>query len=271
MKPTEKNLMKILAKDYILLPTKNKEPLVKNWNKYDLDYYKEKRTIEQLLTLNGEYSLRTGKLLMGGYYFIVIDLDIIWNQKTIGNFRYVETPKGIHRYLLVKELPKSCFLVNKDGDKIGDLLSVGKYVVGMGSKHKSGVYSLRGRNGIKLFFQIENLKELQEFLKVRNIFTTPWGKTGIENIHDLELFQEKPKKTYQEKKVRLEKEVKNSKKPLHICYICLASFKKDQKIIKDHLQSDQHLKELKAYRNRRSNTIKTKQNTIYGKTTSKIE
>jgi hypothetical protein len=53
------------------LPTKHKKPLVKGWNKY----YAETKNIEQLLILNQEYSLRTGKLVGGGYYFVAVDLD----------------------------------------------------------------------------------------------------------------------------------------------------------------------------------------------------
>ena len=68
--PTETKYLRILAKKHILLPTKHKKPLVKNWNKY----YAEYRSIEQLLATNQEYSLRTG-VPVGNYYFIVIDLD----------------------------------------------------------------------------------------------------------------------------------------------------------------------------------------------------
>jgi len=68
--PTETKYLKILVKKHILLPTKFKKPLVKGWNKY----YAEYRSIEKMLSLNQEYSLRTGTPL-GNYYFIVIDLD----------------------------------------------------------------------------------------------------------------------------------------------------------------------------------------------------
>jgi hypothetical protein len=67
---TEIKYLRALAKKYILLPTKFKKPLVKNWNKY----YPEYRSIEKLLELNNEYSLRTGTKV-GDYYFIAIDLD----------------------------------------------------------------------------------------------------------------------------------------------------------------------------------------------------
>ena len=220
-----------------------KWPLIENWTKY----YSEPWTIEQMLNQGYNYGIRTGKKI-GGYYNVVIDLDDFWAQIRINDVRCVETTKGIHRYLLIKELPKSCWLVNRESNKIGEIHSLGRQIVGIGSIHESGKrYILRGKANLNWSLKIENLKELQEFLKQRNIFTTPWGKTGIENIRDLELFHQKPKKTYQEKKAKLEKEVKNSKKSLHICYICLVVLKKDPQIIKEHLQSEKHLAELKSY------------------------
>ena len=86
----------------------------------------------------------------------------------------VKTNKGIHRYFFIKELPKSCWLVNQEGKKIGELHSKGRFVVGIGSVHEKGTrYSLKGRTNVKFRLKFENLKELQEFLKARNIFTTP--------------------------------------------------------------------------------------------------
>jgi Bifunctional DNA primase/polymerase, N-terminal len=246
--PTETKYLRILAKKHILLPTKNKKPLVKNWN----IFYQETKTIEQLLSLNQEYSLRTGKLVGGGYYFIVLDLDDLWAKERIKDSRYVETNKGIHRYLLIKELPKSCWLVNKAGNKIGEIHSCGRFVVGIGSIHQQGTrYTLRGRTNEKWCLKFTALKELQAFLQTRNIFTTPWGKTGTENIGNLQPFSPKPKLTYQQKKTNLEQAVKNSKKKLHICYLCLAVFKLDQQIIKEHLTSAQHQQEWKNYQMRR--------------------
>jgi hypothetical protein len=67
---TETKYLKILAKKHILLPTKFKKPLVEGWNKF----YAEYRSIEKLLEINQEYSLRTGTKV-GDYYLIVIDLD----------------------------------------------------------------------------------------------------------------------------------------------------------------------------------------------------
>src|ERR1043166_7893797 len=91
---TEKKYLAPFAKKHILLPTKHKKPLVKNWNKF----YAEKRSIEQLLALNDEYSLRTGTRV-GSYYFIAIDLDDLWAKERIGVGLYIQTGKGIHRYV----------------------------------------------------------------------------------------------------------------------------------------------------------------------------
>ena len=185
---TETKYLRILAKKHILLPTKNKKPLVAGWNKY----YAEYRSIEQLLTLNQEYSLRTGTPL-GNYYFIVIDLDDLWAKERIKTNWMVETNKGIHRYFLVRELPKSCWLVSGEtGEPIGELHSKGRFIVGIGSIHEQGTrYSLRGRVNQKWTFKMESLKELQDFLNERNIKTTPWGKKGLENVRDLELYVKK--------------------------------------------------------------------------------
>jgi hypothetical protein len=64
--------------------------------------------------------------------------------------------------------------VNQSGNKLGEIHSLGRFVVGIGSIHESGVrYSLKGANNLKWSLQFENLKELQEFLKERGIFPTP--------------------------------------------------------------------------------------------------
>jgi len=53
------------------------------------------------------YGIRTGRPI-GHYFNVVIDLDDLWARERIKTVRYVETHKGIHRYILIKELPKSC-------------------------------------------------------------------------------------------------------------------------------------------------------------------
>ena len=67
---TETKYLRVLARKHILLPTKHKKPLVEGWNKYCAEY----RSIEKLLELNQEYSLRTGTGI-GNYHFVAIDLD----------------------------------------------------------------------------------------------------------------------------------------------------------------------------------------------------
>jgi hypothetical protein len=165
----------------------SKWPLIENWTVY----YSEPWTISQMLEKGFNYGIRTGRPI-GNYFNIIIDLDDYWAKERIKVSRYVETNKGIHRYLLIKELPKSCWLINKHGEKIGEIHSRGRQVVGIGSIHEKGTkYSLKGRVNVKFSLHFEALKELQEFLRARNIFTTPWGKKGLENIRDLELYQAK--------------------------------------------------------------------------------
>ena len=174
---SESKLLRCLAKDYILLPTnQKKKPLVKDWNTYNQAYYKEKRSIEQLLTLNNSYGLRTGKLVGGDYYFVALDLDDFWAKERMKVKRYVKTNKGLHVYLLIKELPKNSFLVNQQEEKIGELHSQGRFVIGIGSIHLSGVrYTLKGKNNERYFVKLETLTELTQFLQTKGIFCKPWG------------------------------------------------------------------------------------------------
>lgn len=174
---TEEQLLQYLTKNYILLPTnQNKQPLVKDWNTYNQNYYQEKRSIEKLLTLNNSYGLRTGKLIGGNYYFIVLDLDDYWAKTRMQVKRYVQTNQGIHLYCLIKELPTSQFLVNQQENKIGELHSQGRFVIGIGSLHQSGVrYTLKGKNNERYFYKFTNLSELEQFLSLRKIFLKPWN------------------------------------------------------------------------------------------------
>jgi len=166
-----------------------KRPHILNWT----TYYSEPWTINQMLAKGFNYGIRTGRPI-GNYFNIVIDLDDLWAKERIKNSRYIETNKGLRRYILIKELPRSCWLVNKNGDQIGELHSRGRQVVGIGSIHEKGTrYSLRGRINVKFSLHFATLRELQDFLTERNIFTTPWGKTGKENRRDLELYQPQKK------------------------------------------------------------------------------
>ncbi|CAG8784619.1 12630_t:CDS:1, partial [Cetraspora pellucida] len=63
---------------------------------------------------------------------------------------------------------------NSNGDPVGELHSKGRFVVGIGSIHKLGTrYTLKGRANVKFCLKFETLRELQEFLTERNVFTTP--------------------------------------------------------------------------------------------------
>lgn len=97
------------------LATINKIAQVKGWN---LPNYFEKRTIENLLELYGEYSYLTGKHL-GNFYLSTLDLDI-WREefhiKLVNYFEksvkklvkflqvsYDKTKKGLHLDILTPE------------------------------------------------------------------------------------------------------------------------------------------------------------------------
>lgn len=246
----------------------SKWPLIENWT----TYYSEPWTISQMLEKGFNYGIRCGRPI-GNYFNVVIDLDDLWAKDRIKVSRYVETNKGIHRYILIKELPRSCWLVSGEtGEHIGEIHSKGRFIVGIGSIHEKGTrYSLKGKANVKFSLQFETLQELQEFLKARNILTTPWGKKGLENVRDLELYEPKkvkqpeikvkksepkPKTSleqkYFQKKEKLEKKINNHprKDELNICYICLVYFSKESEIIKSHLSGKKHQKNWKIYQSK---------------------
>lgn len=124
--------------------------------------------------LNNGYNwgIRTGKKI-GNYYLAIIDLDDLWAEERIRVSRYIKTANGLHVYCLIKELPPNLILVNQKIQRIGELHSLGKQVVGIGSIHQSGVrYALQltGKNNAPWFQKFENLKELENFLNERGIF-----------------------------------------------------------------------------------------------------
>jgi len=186
---TESKYLKMFDRRDIRLriPYQEKRPHILNWTVY----YSEPLNIQQLLEKGFNYGIRTGRPI-GNYFNVVIDLDDLWAKERMKVNRYIETNKGLHFYLLIKELPKSCWLVNQDGNKIGEIHSRGRQVVGIGSIHPQGTrYTLKGRVNVKFRLKFETLRELQQFLKDRNIFTTAWGKKGKENTKNLELYQAK--------------------------------------------------------------------------------
>ena len=168
---TEKKLIKCLDRPKIririprLVHNQSKRPIIPNWpNHY------EQLTILQMLERGYNYGIRTGKKI-GGYYFVVIDLDDIWAKERIKVNRYIQTANGLHVYCLIRELPPNLILTNQSGKRIGELHSLGKQVVGIGSIHQSGIrYSLKGQNNSPWFIKLESLEELEKFLTERNIF-----------------------------------------------------------------------------------------------------
>lgn len=124
----------------------------------------EQRTIEELLKA-GNVGLRTG-VKVGNYYFCVLDLDGRGWTRLISQQRvsYVKTAKGTHIYLLIKseETPPNAVLYFQ-GERMGDFLSKGRQVVGVGSTHETGfVYRLIKRG--KWFMKLESIEELEKKL-----------------------------------------------------------------------------------------------------------
>ena len=153
-------LIKRLDKPYIRVETERKVPQILDWVNYT-----EMRSVEELLSKNGEYGLRTGTRL-GNYWFCVLDIDKCgWTRIFKSWQSYVKTAKGIHVYCLIegKEPPKNSMLYYQD-KRIGDLLSKGRQVVGVGSKHVSGITYELVKNG-KWFMKFENIEELKEKLE----------------------------------------------------------------------------------------------------------
>jgi hypothetical protein len=169
---TESKLSKCFDRPSIRIKVefRGKKPLITNWP----NYY-EPLTILQLLAKGFNYGIRTGKKI-GNYYFVVIDLDDFWAKERMKEKRYIQTAHGVHVYCLIKELPKNCWLFNQRNNKIGELHSLGRFVVGFGSTHQTGIrYSLKGRNNLKWFNKFEILLDLKQFLNPKGIILKPWG------------------------------------------------------------------------------------------------
>ena len=156
------------------LATKNKIAQVKGWN---LPSYREKRDLETLLNLYGEYSYLTGKHL-GTYYLSTLDLDIqraefpiklvnrlVKNMARLLDYLQVSynlTKKGGHVDILTPEPLDNgiIYRIDKLGKKwnIGSIQSKGKYVVGKG-KNKVSI-----ENG-KWYWKVKSNEEVKNTLK----------------------------------------------------------------------------------------------------------
>jgi len=168
-----KGIISKLDKDYIRIPTKNKRPLVSNWTNPAF-YYKEPKSIGQLLRENQEYGLRTGKIIHSGYYFCAI----IWKEKSnlFYNLSYTETENSYHYYLLIKELPPNCSLSNNKAiEPLGSLFSNGKLVVGSQSVVNGYTYNLVKKSSD--FYTCDTVQNLKDYLDQRGIYLSVYGRT----------------------------------------------------------------------------------------------
>jgi len=148
-------------KDIRLAVGQNKKPLFKHWTELT---YKEEKTIEQLLKENDCYGLRTGKPV-GNYFFCVLDFDYsraFLNFMSKFKISWIKTGRGAHVYLLLKKLPANG-RIYCGNDKIGDLLSDGRQVIGIGSLHANGSRYVFNENG-KYFWKMDTLEDLKKEL-----------------------------------------------------------------------------------------------------------
>lgn len=159
-----------LDKDYLRLPTKNKKPLRKDWSIPVNHYYKEPQNISQLLQEHGEYSIRLGKLIAGGYYLCALifrfpDKKFNWLNyfaNLLPEVSYTTTENGLYYWLLIKELPPTCALKTFQQELVGALYSDGRTVVGAGSKIDNFIYQWQPR---KLdYWTCETFRDLQTYL-----------------------------------------------------------------------------------------------------------
>jgi len=111
--------------------------------------------------------------LGNSYYFIVLDLDKnYWGQQIweLG-IAWISTKRGGHIYILIKELPSNGLLFNSAKQKIGEIQSQGKYVIGLGSLHLTGIrYNWERNKASKWWWKFERVKEMENFLLEKGIF-----------------------------------------------------------------------------------------------------
>ena len=148
---------KYLDKPHIRVAVKknSKEPSLEDWINYH-----ESRKINELLKV-GNYGLRTGKKL-GNYYFCALDIDQHGEQYYFSQISYIETQKGIHYYLLLRNLPENIPLFY-EGEKVGRLMSRGKQIVGSGSTHSAGII-YRFVEKEKVFLKFDDEQQLADYL-----------------------------------------------------------------------------------------------------------
>ena len=176
---------KLIDKDYLRLPTKNKRPLRKDWSIPVNHYYKEPQNIQQLLQEHSEYSIRLGKIIFGGYHLCALILRSP-NKKTdwlnyfadlLPEISYTSTENSLYYWLLIKELPPTCSLKSISQKLLGALYSDGRTVVGAGSKLGNFIYQWKPRKVDYLIH--ESFLNLQNYLTSKGVKLVIKGQTKL--------------------------------------------------------------------------------------------
>lgn len=123
---------------------------------------------------------------------------------------WISTKRGGHLIILCKELPLNGILVIRQGKRIGELQSQGKYVAGLGSVHLSGLrYNWERNKGYKWWWKFESVKEMTDHLTTNLLSKNNIINNTMKEIIIIETYQGKkikslleqehlPYKVYQE-------------------------------------------------------------------------
>jgi len=171
--------LQLLDRDYLRIPTKNKVPLRKDWSLPIHHYYKEPLTIAQLLKTYHEYGIRLGLFVLKDYHLAVLyfrPFSEYW-VNLFPKTSYTLTENGLYYWLLIKELPPTCLLKNKQGESLGNFYGNGKLVIGSGSTVNNFTYQWTPRKQDYLTFN--SLKEFKKTLTKLKIKLAIKGKVKL--------------------------------------------------------------------------------------------
>lgn len=176
------NYLTLLDKNYLRIPTRQKVPLRKDWSLPIHHYYKEPLTIAQLLQTYGEYGIRCGLFVRKDYhlaslYFRFTQAELDYFINLFPTTSYTQTENGLYYWTLIKELPPSCELKNKQQKTLGNFYGSGKLVIGAGSKINNFIYCWVKREQSYLIFN--SLKELKKTLTKLKIKLNIQGKVKL--------------------------------------------------------------------------------------------
>ena len=103
--------------------------------------------------------------------------DLFYFANLFPETSYTQTENGLYYWLLIKELPPTCLLKNRQGKPLGNFYGSGKLVIGSESTINNFTYQLIPRNQDYLTFT--TLKEFKKSLTKFKIKLTIKGKVKL--------------------------------------------------------------------------------------------